>query len=74
MAVSFEECHGDIPKDIYDKVSSCAGAARGSAPLQGYCSMAKSKDVHLYAENKRLHCPVAYLLHVYNPFFQACVA
>lgn len=23
VAISFEDCHGDIPKDIYDKVSSC---------------------------------------------------
>jgi hypothetical protein len=25
VAVSFEECHGDIPTDIYNKVSSAKG-------------------------------------------------
>jgi hypothetical protein len=31
VAVSFEECHGDIPKDIYDKVSRACSTAAAAA-------------------------------------------
>lgn len=63
VAVGFEECHGDIPTDIYNKVSTAA-----AAPMQCACAHRHQVllAIDLLAENMRSPGSSACMTHKFS--------